>query len=557
MRPIAAPFVVAPPAGVRVRARLKVDAGDEAVLGVIGEHLGSLAGKDLAARCKEGLLDAKGRAASRQVRKQAMTAKSSSRWAGAITRSSEDAWQLARRNLVAERRSLLARSARIRRRLALPVGRGRGQRRGYPTSAERFQKQRRLQVLDARAAEVERQLAAGQVSVCRGGARLARAHHHLAEAHLTETGWQERWSAERLFLTADGEADKTWGNETIRWHPEEHWLELRLPAPLAHLANRPHCRFRLSCPVTFTHRADDVAAQATSGAVRYDVSFDPKRHRWYVDASWKLPQRVTPTLDEIRQHKVLAVDVNAGHLALMVVDQSGNPVGDPVTVPLQLSGLAATTRDGRLRSAISTLLSLAEAHGCQALVIEDLDFLEHREAGREQGGRRPARGKRGRGFRRMVAGIPTARFRERLVQMATNRRLFVVAVDPAYTTKWGTDHWLGALLQISPAASGHHAAALVVGRRGLGHRARRREGCASTPPEDGEERATNSAGQRTRPTRKAAIRKAKGPSPEVSSKWRQPRRHKTPPAERDPVVDQVAQDRSGPPVGASAHADGH
>ena len=53
MRPIAAPFVVAPPAGVRVRARLKVDAGDEAVLGVIGEHLGSLAGKDLAARCKE------------------------------------------------------------------------------------------------------------------------------------------------------------------------------------------------------------------------------------------------------------------------------------------------------------------------------------------------------------------------------------------------------------------------------------------------------------------------------------------------------------------------
>jgi hypothetical protein len=58
MRPIAATFVVAPPAGVRVRARLKVDAGDEAVLGVIGEHLGSLAGKDLAARCKEGPLDA-------------------------------------------------------------------------------------------------------------------------------------------------------------------------------------------------------------------------------------------------------------------------------------------------------------------------------------------------------------------------------------------------------------------------------------------------------------------------------------------------------------------
>ena len=38
------------------------------------------------------------------------------------------------------------------------------------------------------------------------------------------------------------------GNETIRWHPDEGWLEIKLPAPLAHLANRPHGRYRLSCP---------------------------------------------------------------------------------------------------------------------------------------------------------------------------------------------------------------------------------------------------------------------------------------------------------------------
>ena len=53
---------------------------------VVGAHLGSLAGKDLAARCAEGRLDARGRARSRAVRKRALTAESSSRWAGAITR---------------------------------------------------------------------------------------------------------------------------------------------------------------------------------------------------------------------------------------------------------------------------------------------------------------------------------------------------------------------------------------------------------------------------------------------------------------------------------------
>jgi len=77
--------------------------------------------------------------------------------------------------------------------------------------------------------------------------------------------------AARLFLTADGEKDKAWGNETIRWHPDEGWLGIRLPAPLAHLANRPHGRYRLSCEVRFEHRGDEVAAQAATGAVRYDA----------------------------------------------------------------------------------------------------------------------------------------------------------------------------------------------------------------------------------------------------------------------------------------------
>jgi hypothetical protein len=82
LREIAAPFVAAAPAGVRVRARLRISAGDAGVLAAAGRHLGSLAGRDLAARCAEGRLDARGCAASRAVRKRALTAESSSRWAG-------------------------------------------------------------------------------------------------------------------------------------------------------------------------------------------------------------------------------------------------------------------------------------------------------------------------------------------------------------------------------------------------------------------------------------------------------------------------------------------
>jgi hypothetical protein len=61
-------------------------------------------------------------------------------------------------------------------------------------------------------------------------------------------------------------------------HPEERWLELKLPASLAHLANTSHGRYRLSCPVRFTHRGDEWAAQVASGAVRYDIAYQITRH---------------------------------------------------------------------------------------------------------------------------------------------------------------------------------------------------------------------------------------------------------------------------------------
>src|SRR3989475_6415322 len=114
------------------------------------------------------------------------------------------------------------------------------------------------------------------------------------------------------------------------------------------------------------------------------------------------------------------------------------------------------------------LLRKATEAGCAAIAIEDLDFARARSEGREHTGRRPSRGRRGRRFRGLVAGIPTARFRERLSQMATNQGLFLIAVDPAYTSQWGLEHWFAALKQGSPEASSHHAAALVIGRRGLG-----------------------------------------------------------------------------------------
>ncbi|HEV8167501.1 MAG TPA: hypothetical protein VGR74_24170, partial [Actinomycetota bacterium] len=246
---------------------------------MVGEHLGRLAGYDLAVRCRLGIGDDQ-----RTDRKRTLTAAASSRWAGAITRTSNDQWRRAQRNLLDVRVGLRRACRTIRSRLAVPVGGRHGRVRGYASQAERFQKQGRLQHLEAQLAAVEQRLAAGRVSVCRGGRRLVKLRHALGrdDVPFTEAGWRERWQAARWFLIADGEADASWGNQTIRVHPDEHWLELRLPTPLARLSNTPGraATYRLSCPVTFSYRHEEWVAQATSGAVAYTIWLDPGRGRW-------------------------------------------------------------------------------------------------------------------------------------------------------------------------------------------------------------------------------------------------------------------------------------
>lgn len=468
LRPLAPSFVVATPSGARIRTRLRPTSIEVDALAAIGDELGRQYRAALASRLNAGRLTPEGKKDWRRERKNSLTATSSSRWAGALTRAVEDQYQLGMRGLADEVVMLRSATLTIRQRLDVGVGGRVGKVSGYRSASEAHAKARRLEHLTTRMTVAEAALGAGRPAMVVGGGRLWSVREHLVEANLTVKQWEARWFASRAFFTADGETGKKHGNETIRVTPSGA-VTVKVPAALvAEFGSH----ITLNAPVTFSHRAAEWADRVTTHrAVRYDVTFDPERGRWYLDASWRYKDVPVPPLTTLQVGRVLAVDLNEHHLAAHVLDSAGNPVGAPLTVPLVVAGFPASTRSARVREAISELLRLARANECAAVAIENLNFADARSKGRETMGR----GVRGKRFRRTVAGIPTAQFRDRLVGMAATAGVYVIAVDPAYTSKWGAQHWASAVQASDPDATRHHAASVAIGRRALGHRIRRKK----------------------------------------------------------------------------------
>ncbi|WP_317619725.1 IS200/IS605 family accessory protein TnpB-related protein [Streptomyces akebiae] len=455
-------------------------------------------------------------------------------WAGSITKATHDQWGLARRCQLAHLQNLEAGIRTIEHRLSLPVGQMGTKRApgGYRSRGEWHAKSRRLRVLQDRLAAARADREAGIVHVVRGGKRLARTRHHLDEAGLTEAAWRRGWEAQRWFCQADGESGKRYGNETIRVSPGGE-VSIKLPAPLTRLANAPHGRYVLASRVTFAHRGAEWADRvAANRAIAYRIRYDTSRDRWYLTASWQIPPTPALPIEAALAHGVVGVDMNADlpHARLRSrggtptaawrLDRHGNPTGSPRRFFYDLTG-AAQHRDAQVRHALTRLLHWARTCGVKAIAVEDLDFAA--EKTREKHGRRKR-------FRRLISGMPTGKLRARLASMADATGIAVIAVDPAYTSRWGAQHWQKPLTSTT---TRHEAAAVAIGRRAQGHPIRRR---TTPPPHD----RSDAVGHRTVQAR-PGVPGREEPRPRIPG----PRTRSVPPGRGANAGNQNAQHRPG------------
>jgi IS605 OrfB family transposase len=504
---------VGAPTGVAISARLRTSPADERVLDAVAAHLGRLRRADLAATSRREPVDPTLGNEQRKLvnrsqlnmRKRVLTAQSSARWANAIIAANDDQYRLARdagyRHIVGLRAAITT----IGKRLAAPAAdtltaaERKGRRKakavkGYATQAERFAKQQRLQHLRGELDRVQADRSAHRIHVVEGGKRIAKTRHRLDDAGLAGDAWRDHWEAARYRITANGSPDEPFGNLTITVTPAGQ-VSIRLPKPLEHLANAARGRYVLSAVAVFSHRGDEWAQRITGAmSVSYTITRRPGRGGRYLTASWAIPSvpywvgrgNCSAGDDVHAARPVVGVDLNDGHLAVRRLDAHGNPVGAAERIEIDLSG-SASRRDAQVRQAITRLISYASRHHITAIAVEDLDFADARAAGRETMGR----GQRGKRFRRtVISGIPTAVFRNRLTGMAAAAGIELFAVNPAYTSAWGEQHWRKPYENVTR----HQAAATVIGRRAQGFTARRRKGVTCLRPEDRGVRATNQTG---------------------------------------------------------------
>jgi IS605 OrfB family transposase len=201
----------------------------------------------------------------------------------------------------------------------------------------------------------------------------------------------------------------------------------------------------------------------------------------------------------------------------------GNPIGNPRRLRYRLCG-SAEHRDAQLRHALSQLLNWAKTCGVKAIAIEDLDFAADKT--REKHGRRKR-------FRALVCGMPTGKLRARLTSMADATGIAIIAVDPAYTSKWGVQHWQKPMTSNSRTTTRHDAAAVAIGRRAQGHPIRRR---TAPPPAH----RSDEPGHRSVQARPGILGRE-----ETRPRIPGPRTRSAPPGYGENAGDQCAQHRSG------------
>jgi IS605 OrfB family transposase len=266
--------------------------------------------------------------------------------------------------------------------------------------------------------------------------------------------WKEQWDEGRNGrLSARGDRTKN-GNPLLRIHEgSEHWmLEISLDGD----PEKKGIRYRkLSLPLYIARKVHSKTGKINGrdyeGLLRrvlasgdpYQVEILRRHGRYQVRIT---VEEAPVALQTYPVNGWVGVDTNVTFLALCHVRPDGNPQGFATFGDSRLYDARATQRDAIIGEVTHQAVQWAKERGA-GLVVEDLDFIHDKDVSAK--------------FNRVTHQFTYRAFLTALKRQAAREGVEVCKVKPAYTSIIGR-------LKYQPqyGISVHHAAALVIGRRG-------------------------------------------------------------------------------------------
>ncbi len=233
-----------------------------------------------------------------------------------------------------------------------------------------------------------------------------------------------------------GSKDESFGNQVCQW--DGNILKFRVPACL-------ESKFGKYVQTKLGNFDRNINRLPGDGSKTW--------HFYRKDGKWNAAVQFTPAPpSRVSRHSAygcIGIDMNPGSIGWAYVDHDGNLKAHG-QIPLAL-GLPSGKQDSNIVDACLQLAALADRFVCP-VVCEELDFSSKKEQLRE----------RGRNYARMLSGWAYSRFYELLSRILNNRGIYLIKVNPAYTSVIGLVKYAR---QYGLASD--EAAAMAIARRGM------------------------------------------------------------------------------------------
>ncbi len=316
------------------------------------------------------------------------------------------------------------------------------------------QKHRRLVLLGQRLTNLRKDEGAGRVRLCFGSRRLFRRQFTLAaNGYGSHEAWRREWRAARsdqFFVL--GSKDETAGCQgCVATIEPDGTITLRLRLPNALAARAKHIVMR---GLRFAYGHDAVVAAIGRNLSADKTDWEAISWRFLRDRKgWRVCATVSVRAGTLRSRDhlgVVAIDLNADHLAITDLDRAGNPVA-AFRVPCATRGKSHAQALAVIGDAVAQVVTYACCR-MKPLVIEMLDF-EAKKAELER---------RGAGYARLLSAFAYATLHAVMQARCYDAGIKLQRVNPAYTSVIGAYKFADRY-----GLSRHQAAACAIGRRAM------------------------------------------------------------------------------------------